>query len=234
MKRLTSASRSRLAHRPQHHPVLPRLRGGGVDERVELVALLELADPQLPHQQVHRLARGPAPRAAAGSTAGARARGSSAARSKPSISIPHSSFVVKSIGPSMRSRPRSRSQPLAASTSAGDNLADRPRLEEAEHAVAAALELVPAVVDLGGDPPDDLAVALGREVARPRRARSRGSCRGRGTGGARSAAAAPIPGRPRCSRNGSSMKAFRSHGFAPTTGRIHRFRHAAQRYTCAE
>src|SRR5581483_7909149 len=32
--------------------------------------------------------------------------------------IPHSSLVVKSIGPSMRSRPRARSHPVAASTSA--------------------------------------------------------------------------------------------------------------------
>ncbi len=37
-------------------------------------------------------------------------------------------------------------------------------LEEAEHRVFAALELVPAVVDLGADPADRLAVALREEV----------------------------------------------------------------------
>ena len=42
--------------------------------------------------------------------------------------------------------------------------------------------------------------------------------RGRGTGGARSAAAAPTAGRPPRSRYGSSMKAFRSR--LPATGRI--------------
>ena len=65
----------------------------------------------------------------------------------------------------MRSRPRSRS-PLARRRRAerrGD-LAVVDRLEEAEHRVAAALVLVPALVDLGADPADRLAVALGDEV----------------------------------------------------------------------
>ena len=37
-------------------------------------------------------------------------------------------------------------------------------LDEAELTVLAALELVPAAVDLGGDPPDGLAVSPGEEV----------------------------------------------------------------------
>ena len=40
-------------------------------------------------------------------------------RSKPSISTPHSSFIVKSIGPIMRSRSCARSHVCAASSSAG-------------------------------------------------------------------------------------------------------------------
>ncbi len=38
--------------------------------------------------------------------------------SKPSMSTPSSSLAVKSIGPTIRSRPRSRSHPAAASSSA--------------------------------------------------------------------------------------------------------------------
>ena len=37
-------------------------------------------------------------------------------------------------------------------------------LEEAEHAVVAALKLVPAAIEVGGDPPDHLALALAQEV----------------------------------------------------------------------
>ena len=44
------------------------------------------------------------------------------------------------------------------------DLAVVDRLEEAEHPVLAALVLVPAAVELGGDPADRLAVALGEEV----------------------------------------------------------------------
>ena len=77
--------------------------------------------------------------------------------------IPHSSFIVKSIGPSIRSRPRSRSQPVAASIRAPNDLRVVLGVEEAEHPVVAALVLVPAVVDVGGDPADDLAVALGEQ-----------------------------------------------------------------------
>ena len=72
--------------------------------------------------------------------------------------------MVKSIGPSRRSRPRSAHPPGRGVDEGPGDLGVVLGLEEAEHAVAAALELVPAPVDLGGDPADDLAVALGEEV----------------------------------------------------------------------
>ena len=146
--------------------------------------------------------------------------------SKPSIRIPHSSFIVKSIGPSIRSRPRSRSQPVAASISAPPTSGSSIGVEEPEHAVVAALELVPAVVDVGADPADGLAVALGRGRTRPRRARTRGSCarsrnwrRSKRSGGTHW-------GSSRRSRYGTSMNALRSR--LPATGRIARCCHRGE------
>ena len=57
-----------------------------------------------------------------------------------------------------------RSHSVGGAEQGGGDLGVVAGLEEAEHRVAAALELVPAVVDLGGDPADRLAVALGEEV----------------------------------------------------------------------
>ena len=76
---------------------------------------------------------------------------------------PDSSFIVKSIGPTMWSRPRSRSQPAAASSRAGDRLGALLHLQEAEHPPVVALEVVERVVDLGADPTHDSAVAPGEE-----------------------------------------------------------------------
>ena len=70
-------------------------------------------------------------------------------RSWPSISSPHSSLVVKSIGPTIRSRPRSRSQSAAAPSSAAPCSGSVLALEEAEHPPVVVLELVEAVVDVG-------------------------------------------------------------------------------------
>ena len=65
----------------------------------------------LPHEQVDDLLEAGLLAAARGSRAAARAGGSSARGRSPRSGRRSSSFIVKSIGPTMRSRPRSRSQP---------------------------------------------------------------------------------------------------------------------------
>ena len=107
------------------------------------------SDVQLPHQQVHRLRHPARLDQLAGSRAGARAGRIIGSSSKPSIRIPLSSFIAKSIGPTMRSQPRSRSHPSAASSRASQHLRVVLELEEPEHPVAAALVVVEGVVDLG-------------------------------------------------------------------------------------
>ena len=87
-------------------------------------------------------------------------------RSKPSISTPHSSLIVKSIGPIMRSRPWARSQIDAGLQQRRQDVRRVLELEEAEHAPAVAVVGVEVVVVLGADAAHDAPVAPGQEELR--------------------------------------------------------------------
>ena len=140
------------------------LPGELVDHRVEaLVRVHLLAEVEPPHQEVHRL-RHPAALDQLGVVG--RVPGLEDQRGDVVALDQQAALVV--------GREVHRADhPLAASLAqpAGRCVEQRVRglgvvlaLEEAEHAVLAALEVVPALVGLGRDPPDDLAVAPGHEV----------------------------------------------------------------------
>ena len=86
------------------------------------------------------------------------------ARSNPSMSTPLSSFIVKSIGPTMRSRPVGTQPSLGRGQQCGEHLGIVLELEEAEHAPGVCVIRVEGVVDLRGDPTDHAPVAAGEEV----------------------------------------------------------------------
>ena len=124
----SSDSRSLLPHVADRHPVLARhLLRGGMDHRMEAALLLDLVEAQLPHVEVHRLLAARSPRAASGSRGGASPARTIGLRSWPSTSRPHSSLVVKSIGPDHAVAP-ALAQPVARRLQQGRGRPrDRPR-----------------------------------------------------------------------------------------------------------
>ena len=146
------------------HPFLAQgVFRGGVDRGVELVAFLQLAERQIPHQKVDRLA-----------VAGAFEQVAVEPR-VPVLENHRPDVVTLDQEPDLIvccevHRPEQALAAVAPQPLLGGgeecigDLAVVDRLEESEHPVFAALELVPAAVELGGDPADRHPVALGKEV----------------------------------------------------------------------
>ena len=88
----------------------------------------------------------------------------------PSISKPISSLVVKSIGPTIRSRPRSRSQVCGGVQQRARRLGIVLALEPPEQPPLVALKLVEVLIDVRADAPNRLPGAIGEEILRPARA----------------------------------------------------------------
>ena len=153
-----------LAHLADDHAVLGgRLPRRAVDEIVELVALLELPHRQPPHPEVHRLGHAqpleqlPVVR---------RVPRLEDQRLELVALDQHAALVVGGeVHRAEHPIPAPGAHPLCRGLDqSAPDLGVVDRLEEPEHAVIAALELGPALVDLGGDPAHDLAAALGDEV----------------------------------------------------------------------
>ena len=113
---MTSAWRSFLRKLRQTDPVLGLELGGRLpDRRVDLLAAFHV---ETPHVQVHRFVHADVLLEQTLVIRWCQGQRMIGGCSWPAIRTPISSLVVKSIGPTMRSRPRSRSQPSAASSSA--------------------------------------------------------------------------------------------------------------------
>src|SRR5215211_7287750 len=153
-----------LSHLANHHPMLgARLLGGLLDELVELIALLERVQPQIPHEEVHRLVK-----AVRLQVLGVVRRVPGledqrwlveAVDQEPALIVGGEVHRAEHAAPSPLPKPcRGRVHECA------DHLGIVLGLEETEHPVVSPLELIPTRIDLRRDPPDHLAVALGEEV----------------------------------------------------------------------